>query len=1273
MVKRITKKLSLLLFVLLYITKLKASHLTGGDISYRCLGGGQYEITLNIFRDDYYANPNAVLDEPAVITIFNRDNNAFVRTEDFNLESDAILPNNTNPCISSPPFDVRIQRGIYRKTISLANNTNGYTIVYQRCCRNNAILNLQTTNGQQEQGMTVAINIPANSICNSSPVFNDLPPLFLCINSKQEFNMSASDANGNQLVYSLCAPLQGLSPDNPIIDGVSLTRAETPPYDSVVFRPSYNTVNPLGFSSTIYINPNTGLLTIIPKVLGKFVIGICVQEIRNGVVLSTNIRDFQVNVENCAIPSSVPIVITSGANSPATKINDSTFSNCQGTVVNFDNDVSQTGMTYFWDFGVPNRTDDTSILKNPSYTYADTGTYYVTLIINKGKPCSDTSRIKVFYYPGLVPNFTYVPKCQNELLQLLDSTKSVYNDVSGWKWILSAGDTSYLQNPTKLFTTPGTYNIQLFASTSRGCLGKVTKTVTINPKPTANFTANYLCYKNTSTFTDVSTVSSGSITKYLWTFGDGSSDTLKNTTHIYNTFTDSFSVKHVVTTALGCKDSIIKKIKMDDTVKISYTTTPTALCEKLPVTFTNTSIGGNPTGFQWIINGGTAVNGNTTTATFASSGTYPVLLIATNRCGKDTLKSNITIKANPVVNLGNDITVCNKSIKPLTAIGVFDSLRWSTNENTATINLDGNKSPINIRVYKDGCIGRDTVLVKKQVITPNFSNNYLCLNKPISFNNTSTVNSGTLVQYDWKYSDGNADNNIQNPIHVFSPFGNYTVQLIATSDIGCKDTISKTIAMDSVLQVDFKTAEVVSCQRKAVDFVNLTKGGFNNLNIWQIENNTFVTKDKSYTFLGFGTYPVKLVVSNRCYTDSITKNIQIRPRPNVYIGRDTILCKNQTTSYTINPSPYDSIRWINGSNATTVIADGSINPFKIKVYLDQCVAEDTVNVVAPKFNLNFSNSFLCFNKPIAFNNTSTISVGSITNYNWNFGDGQTVNNVKSPTHTYSIFGPKNVQLIATANLGACKDTLTKTILMDDSILFNVNPIPADVCYGKSVQYTNLSTGGVNTTYVWNLNNANPQTTTTANYTHTFVGNNTIKLTASNRCGTDSIKYNFVVFPLPKVNLGNDSIIMCPGEVKMIGITAVSDSIFWSTGDRDVDSIAINGLISPIKVDVYNKGCLSKDSIFVSTNCDVFIPTAFSPNGDGVNDVLNMIDKSIKSYNLRIFDRWGELIFETNDIHNSWNGTYKGQPCAVDNYSYIANGVKANNDTFFLKGIISLIR
>jgi gliding motility-associated-like protein len=995
------------------------------------------------------------------------------------------------------------------------------------------------------------------------------------------------------------------------------------------------------------------------------VVGICVEEIRGGVVINRSIRDFQFNVENCTIPSAAPLVVTDNTNTSAIKVNDTTFSNCQGAVVRFDNEVTQSGVTYFWDFGVPSRTDDTSNLKNPTFAYPDTGVYYATLIINKGRPCNDTSRIKIIYYPGLVPNFTYVPRCQNQSIQFTDSSTSPYNDVNNWKWVLSAGDTSLVKNPTKIFSTPGTYNVQLTATTAKGCVGKVTKQVVVNPKPTANFTSANLCYKRGTLFTDAST---GTISGYSWNFGDGNTDTLKNPTHVFNQF-DSFNVQHVVTSPFGCKDTIIKKIKMDDTVRLSYTTTPANLCEKAPVTFTNTSTGGNPTAFQWIINNGTPTNGNTATATFTASGTFPLQLISTNRCGKDTLNSTVKINANPSVNLGTDVTVCNKSTKTLTAAGAFDSIRWSTAENTTAISVDGTKSPIYISVYKNGCLGKDTVLVKKQTITPNFSNTYLCLNKAVTFVNTSTVNSGTLVQYDWKYGDGQTDLNTQNPTHTFSPFANYSVQLIATSDIGCKDTVTKIIPMDTVQQVDFKSTELITCQRNQVTFQNLTTGGVNNAYTWITDNGTYTTKDLSHAFSGTGTYPVKLIVKNRCYADSITRSYVIRPRPNVYIGRDTVLCKNQRVTFTVNPSLYDSIRWSNGSTAANLIDGGTFNPLKIFVYVDGCRAEDTVNVNAQKMTLNFTNGFVCFNKELTFSNTSSINFGSIANYDWNFGDN-TTSGIKSPTHTYSVFGPKNVTLITKSNAG-CFDTLSKALLMDDSVSLAINPIPTDVCFGKTSQYANLSFGGLNTQYVWTLNNSNPQTKDTATYSYFTAGTQILKLTATNRCGADSIKYGFEVKPLPRINLGDD-IIMCPGEQRILSIKTPADSVFWSTGENN-DSITINGTVSPINVEVYKDGCLQRDSILISTNCDIFIPSAFSPNNDGINDLLNMMNKSVKTYNLKIFDRWGALMFETDDFANSWDGKYKGAECQVDNYIYVVTGVKYNDEPFYIKGTITLLR
>ncbi|MDB5227566.1 MAG: conserved repeat domain protein [Bacteroidota bacterium] len=1202
-------------------------------------------------------------DRPAYFEVFNLDDNSLVD----NPTEDPISEHNLVPtsagCIDNiPPFCTGVAKYVFTTTLPI--NTKGYTIAYERCCRNGGVANVYNSD---EFGTAIFVNLTKQAMqaCNNSPVFNSDPTNFVCINSTMDIDFTASDVNGDKLRYFLCAPYTAGDQFNP--SPPSSGPFTDPPFPNVTYNAGYSAIQPFGINSPISIDSITGKISGIPKTTGLFTIGVCVKEYRGATFLSETIRDFQVKVENCAIKEAHPMP-PDDPKKASVKLNDSTYIVCNGKSVQFTNPGS-TNITYYWNFGDPTTLRDTSLVGSPIYTFPDTGLYRVQLTIERGKPCLDSGYVYVRVYDPLLIRPTYTPNCQGNALLFKDSSVSAYNDIDSWKWKFTSTDSALTKNASHIYPNPGNFNVSLFVGTAKGCLVQKDTLVTVYAKPRADFSSNNLCYRHNTLFTDASTISLGTITKYNWNFGDGGIDSIKNPSHLYTTF-DSFSIQHIVTSNFGCKDTITKKIKMDDTVKLSYTTAPQQLCVGTVVTFTNTSTGGNATGYRWIINNGAPViNQTSTSATFNTSGIFPVLLISTNRCGNDTLRSTITISANPAVNLGPDVLVCNKSTKTITATGTFDSIRWNTNETTASINIDGKKSPIIVTVYKGTCAGKDTINASVQTITPNFTNNFLCYNKPVTFNNTSTVNSGTLTTFDWNYGDGNTDLNIKNPTHTYTVFNNYAIQLIATSDIGCKDTVIKTVKMDTVQHVDFTTAEVVSCQRKTVQFVDLTTGGANNQNTWNIESAVVNTKNASHTFLGTGTYPVKLKVTNRCYTDSLTKSIQIRPRPAIDLGRDTTLCKSQTTVLTVNPGLYDSIRWINGSTASNVTVDGTINPYKINVYLDGCNAEDTINIIAQKFILGFNNTFICLRTPVVFNNTSTINSGTITNYNWNFGDGTTAA-IKDPSHAYSVFGPKNIQLIGKSNAG-CFDTLNATVNMDDTVMLVVTPVPADICIHSTAQYTNQSSGGFNTTYTWTLNGASAKSDSVATYTYNTAGPQTIKLTSDNRCGQDSIVYKFTTKPLPSVTL-DESIVMCPDEIRTIEATGDFDSVFWSTGST-TNPTTIDGNISPVIFTGYKAGCKGFDSIRVILNCDVFSPNGFSPNNDNLNDFFNLIPKNILSYDLRVYDRWGELLFETSDFNKGWDGTYKGQPCLVDSYVYYASGIKKDKTNFSIKGVIVLIR
>jgi len=184
-----------------------------------------------------------------------------------------------------------------------------YVIVYQRCCRNATIVNI---NDPLVTGSSFVAKIlpAAQANCNSSPVFNQFPPTIICNNEPLSFDHSATDSDGDSLVYSFCNVLVGggiqgdvnLAPtgDDEACDGVKPTPA-CPNIDESVnyITPTYSAAAPMGGNPVVTIDPNTGLITGTPNTIGQFVVGVCVEEYRNGQLLGTIQRDFQFNVLPC--------------------------------------------------------------------------------------------------------------------------------------------------------------------------------------------------------------------------------------------------------------------------------------------------------------------------------------------------------------------------------------------------------------------------------------------------------------------------------------------------------------------------------------------------------------------------------------------------------------------------------------------------------------------------------------------------------------------------------------------------------------------------------------------------------------------------------------------------------------------------------------------------------------------------------------------------------------------------------------------------------------
>lgn len=278
------------LFFLFSIQPLFATHIVGGSISYEYLGNNEYNITLEVLRDCYNGNPAAFFDDPAKLGIFDSNN---ILVDSFSipfnvLSNDTISFNPSNVCVFPP--SICVHKAVYEQTIILPNNTESFTIAYQRCCRSFILTNLVDP---LDTGMTFHTSIdPANN--NTAPQFNSDFPFAVFAGTPFIYDASAFDPDGDSLVYELVAPFIGATPEIP-----QPTTPSPPPYDPVAYLlPIYSVSNMLGGNYPLTIDSLNGEMSAIPSTLGVFQIAYAVKEYRNGSLISTTYREFAFVVIN---------------------------------------------------------------------------------------------------------------------------------------------------------------------------------------------------------------------------------------------------------------------------------------------------------------------------------------------------------------------------------------------------------------------------------------------------------------------------------------------------------------------------------------------------------------------------------------------------------------------------------------------------------------------------------------------------------------------------------------------------------------------------------------------------------------------------------------------------------------------------------------------------------------------------------------------------------------------------------------------------------------
>ncbi len=283
-----------------------STHIVGGNLKVEQVSKNGFVVELAVFRDCGIGDPNDRTDDPVAlqnsinIRVYDAQSYALVNTYNFSRESGEEITLG-NACYSPP--NLCVEEYHFTQSISLWDNPNGYIIAAQTCCRNFSILNLVDP-GQTGITWQAKIPDPAISKFNSSPVLGPYPSLgFLCLLTDFEIDLSATDDDGDSLVYELVTPLDGASSGNQNQNGFS-----NPPFKMVNWKQNYSTLNAIPGNPSLKIDKQTGLLSCHATQLGVYVFAYKVSEFRNGQKIGEIYRDLQLEVLNCT-PASEPEII----------------------------------------------------------------------------------------------------------------------------------------------------------------------------------------------------------------------------------------------------------------------------------------------------------------------------------------------------------------------------------------------------------------------------------------------------------------------------------------------------------------------------------------------------------------------------------------------------------------------------------------------------------------------------------------------------------------------------------------------------------------------------------------------------------------------------------------------------------------------------------------------------------------------------------------------------------------------------------------------------
>jgi gliding motility-associated-like protein len=750
------------IIILCFTVSAKADHITGGEIYYTCTantdGTNTYHVTFKLFMR---CNSGRQFNNPTIVSVFDKASNQRVTDVNVTLSnSETIQSTETDPCITDPPRVCYVV-GYYNFVLNLPATSSGYIISSQVNYRIQGISNFQSF--YSNIGATYAAEIPgSNAAVNNSAQFTGSDLVVVCSNNRFTYSFGATDKDGDRLRYSFCDAYRSG------IGGNNVAPPPPPPYQSVPYGNGYNENGPLG--SNVQINSETGLITGTAPQAGIYVITVCVEEIRNGIVIAKQRKDLQINITPCNI---------------AAALLEPEYMLCKDTktisLVNLSS--SPLIRTYYWEIAGRNgAVIFSSTAASPTYTFADTGLYRIKLSINRGQSCMDSTESTARVYPGFLPGFGFKGICFNKPTIFKDLTVTAYGSVDSWSWMFETSDTSSKQNPTYTYTTKGTRDVVLLVTNTVGCRDTAIKQVTIVTAPPIA-----LAFKDTLVCKgDQVTLQASGEGIFAWEPNSNISNVNIASPTVFPSVTTSYFVNlnddgciNHDTVTVRVTDHVTMRVMNDTIICFGDTIQLKVQSDAFIYSWTPVAPLNNPA-----VASPVAITNNRTTYTVKAS------------IGSCFTTGNITVSTvpYPVAYAGRDTMLCFNASVQLSGSTDAGTVNWTPSNglsNNGIINpiaTPGKTTAYILNTYDTkGCPkpGRDTVVIT--VLPPirasAGSDTSAVIDQPLQL----TATGG--VSYLWSPPAGLSATNVANPVAFYNEiFNQIHYKVVVFNEANCKDS-----------------------------------------------------------------------------------------------------------------------------------------------------------------------------------------------------------------------------------------------------------------------------------------------------------------------------------------------------------------------------------------------------------------------------------------------------------------------------------------------------